>query len=428
MAVRLAILAIALVQCGRAVEPGCSIAASPDLQSARELFRVLTPAEALGPDQDELVLFAPGARALYVSVRPLSMEAKRLNVTLEAKTEPAGPFATVCEGPVLAFTHDDARVLKVESPPAARWRLRISGSEPVGLGIVVYGVPSESPGTYPLALDFVCIAQNTWLPLSSVPQNFLQQVAPVFRIEDPSRALGSKSIDGVQASFIDSVAAWNVATRTTSVGIMVASVETSAGRRDFINSRLAKYLTIFPPYDSRSMMIVDAYRNVDQDLAVASQFPGNDRWIDSSMFTPLDPPLRAKFCAVDPSVFYTVGTTYSPTRDAHTLVCGSGSPRPVLTVRLVDKLSPIERCTGPYVFGCELGDGHTIELDVSKFSFTSHDEETPLFGRGSVSVDILIVWLHELGHLLGLTHESLHGVQTIMDSFPAPLACLDNQV
>ena len=78
----------------------------------------------------------------------------------------------------------------------------------------------------------------------------------------------------------------------------------------------------------------------------------------------------------------------------------------------MDKLSPIARCSGPNVFGCELGDGRTIELNIRDFSFTSHDDETPLFGRGSVSIDVLLVWLHELGDLLGLTHESIGGVNT----------------
>jgi Matrixin len=415
-------VAVCLAFALRASGSECATTSIDHVQGAREEVRILAPA-----DQDKLIFFASEAQTVFVAVRPLSKEPKAFRLLVDAKGMPAEAFMQVCETSVALYKHDDTKLIRADSPePSARWRIRIFNPDQVALGIVVYVVPTaRQPKNYPVGLDFVCIDSRNWGNVPSLSNVFFQDVAPVFRIEDVAGVLPPAVVSQIGGEFIKAVESWNTAARTTGLGTVVAGIEIGGDRHDFINARLAKYLTAFPPYDPKSFVSVAAWRDVDMDLALASRVPGSDAWIDSSSFVPLSSMLRSKICDVDPDAFY-----LGELRRAHRLICQDTASRPALTVRLVDKISPIPRCTGEgqIPFGCELLGEGVIELNIGTFVFVSHAEDAQLFGKGDQSIDFLLVSVHELGHLLGLEHEDLGGTVTVMSPYPAMAACLDNDV
>lgn len=104
------------------------------------------------------------------------------------------------------------------------------------------GRAASAGRAYPSALDFVCINQSTWVASSALPTAFFQDVAPVFRIEDKAGVVSPEIIGRVRREFIAAVEAWNIAARSTGLGMVVASVDAKDGRTSF-NARLSGYLT-----------------------------------------------------------------------------------------------------------------------------------------------------------------------------------------
>jgi hypothetical protein len=224
-------------------------------------------------------------------------------------------------------------------------------------------------------------------------------------------------------ALIKAVEAWNIAARTTGVGMSVASVIDERSRVDFINARLAGHLTAILRYAPTGIAAQAGLRDVDMDMALASRVPGSEPWVDSSTFVVLSNELKMKLCAVDPGVFFS-----EELRRAQSQVCGRTDDRPTFVLKVVETLSREPRCEGVAVFGCELGDGRTIELNSADFVFISHGDRRTLFGNGDEPVDITMVSLHEIGHALGLSHDSLRGAMTVMDEYPHTEACLGNDV
>ena len=399
----------------------CQVTDAQELAATQEQLR------ALNPPEESATFFVAAATAVYVVVRPLSRDPnpRPIRVVITAKTDRAGAFEPVCDSGVEAYRHDDGKVLKAErAGGSSRWRIDIINQSSVSLGVVIYSSPLEdAAGPYPEALDFVCIDGKTRAQAPGSPARLLGDVAPVFRIEDQSGSIRDDVKPRVWEAIVRAIEAWNIAARTTGIGMAVASLVDGRGRIDLINARLAKYLTAILSYEVTSLEAQTGLRGVDMDLALASRVPGDTAWIDSSTFVVLGHELRTKLCAVDPRTFYG-----NELIRAQELVCGRTEARPTIVFKVVKTLSSDPRCEGASVFGCELGDGRTIELNSADFAYITHSDRRILFGDGAERIDMTLVSLHEVGHALGLTHDALQGAATIMDSYPKPEACLNNDV
>jgi hypothetical protein len=78
------------------------------------------------------------------------------------------------------------------------------------------------------------------------------------------------------------------------------------------------------------------------------------------------------------------------------------------------------------IVGCEANE-FLLELNASSYKFVDHGSDRPLFGHGSIPVDLQVVLMHELGHWVGI-QQHLATPHNIMSAYLTDAQCIDAAV
>jgi hypothetical protein len=382
----------------------------------------------LASDFSTQVVFAGESKTVWVAVRPLSTSPQTLRVHLLTKRRDADAFTEACSTPSDSFEHNDARLIGFSLPePAVRWRIQIDQfGPPVGLGLIVFSSvqPETDAGrgraSIEGVLDFVCVDdKNPRLKaaLGRLKPSFLERDYVVV-INDSDVEISDAQLAAMQEEFTRALEAWHFASKLPQLGGLTIVFRSAKGDRVLVNARLVQFLRArgVPKYDPKNYVSAAFYVDLDMDLALTTirRLRTSDA-VDGVTYQPVEETgiERENLCSVPPGIL-------RPPLDSVQAAFGCSARRADLPVEITLSLvNGATQCGNPSTtFACE--QSNAVELDVRDFAFQQHGTGKTILGDGDTPIDLRFLFLHELGHRLGLEHTA----DGVMARYPRDSSCV----